>query len=124
MMTKRWPDVRVVCSHGVDGAPPKTVEIFAFVPAQDRWVPTVSPECLQQIRGRSHDAAFDTDAGPLRFSYWKRCQFGPCRAQFQHLDENLQPMLYDHAYRGDIVIDIKPGPKRRAELEATRHQKA
>ena len=114
---------RVVCSHGLDDVPPKVVEIFAFVPAQDRWVPTVSPQCLQQIRGRNHDADFDTDAGELRFSYWKRCPLGPCRAQFEYLDEDLQQMLYKHAYRGDPLIDIKPGPRARAELEAKHHQK-
>ena len=33
-------------------------------------------------------------------------------------------MLFEAAYRGDIVHDIKPGPKRRAELEAQQNPKA
>ena len=65
-MTKQWPDVQVVCSHGLDDVPPKTIEIFTFAETQDRWVPTVAPHCLQQIRARKHDAAFDVDAGELR----------------------------------------------------------
>ena len=108
------PDIRIVCSHGLklDGVPPKVVEIFTFSSRQDRWVPTVAPHCLQQIRADRHDAAFDVDTGPLRFRYARTCPQPRCRAQFKHLDDNLQAMLYDAAYSGEPVIDIKPGPKR------------
>jgi hypothetical protein len=121
-VTHQWPDERVVCSHGLDGVPPKTIEIFTFAETQDKWVPTVAPHCLQQIRGRQHDAAFDADAGPLRFRYSRPCQLTPCRAQFIRLEEHLQAMLFDAAARGQTVIDIKPGPTRRAELEAARRR--
>ena len=115
-MTKQWQDVRVVCSHGLDDVPPKVVEIFTFSSKQDHWVPTVAPHCLQQIRARNHEAALDTDAGELRLRYARTCPLRPCHAQFKHLYENLEPMLYEAAYRGDPVIDIKPGPKRRAVI--------
>ena len=110
------PDVRIVCSHGLDDVQPKVVEIFTLSSRQDRWVPTVAPQCLQQVRADRHDAAFDTDAGELRFRYARTCPLRPCRAQFKHLVENLQSVLYDAAYSGDPDIDIKPGPKRRSVI--------
>ena len=116
LMTQEWPDVRVVCSHGLDYVPPQLVEIFTFAEKQGRWVPTVSPRCMQHIRGRRHDAAFDVDAGDLRYQVreampaWSMVQHGLSELLVSPADKRRAGIALQKA-----AVDADEGGRGRAD---------
>ena len=121
IMTKEWAPVAIVCSHGLDDVPSATVEVFKH--RRNGWVPTIAPHALQVIRGDRHDRAFDENAGDIRNRYTRSCPLEPCRARIRRIWDELVPDLYMASHLGE-EIDIKPGPRRRKQIEADRDRLA
>lgn len=122
-MSRLVPDVKIVCSHGLDGVEPAEVENFRFVERTGSWRPTRAPRRLQPIEGNTpfNFATTDDSTVAVRLRYTNTCPLQPaCRAQFKRRWEDLEPELFAAAQHGPRIIDIKPGPKRRDEIEQER----
>lgn len=99
-MTKRWPDITLVCAHGITDGATDLVERFRHSASQDRWVPTIHGwDRMQQLQGDEPVTPVSHQPGgpAIRYKYSATCR---CRRSFQRRDEVLQEQLYSAATLG------------------------